>query len=713
MFKFNSTNLTVQFYTEMNWFMVRKSPQFFTEGFFGLKMKMKKLFLLVILSNFLFSQKDSIQIVKLDEIEIKSIKTSSILESVPLSISKTSVPRLWSKQQLSFQEYINSIPGVLTFNANNFAQDLRISIRGFGARSAFGIRGIKIIIDGIPETTPDGQGQLDNLPLQLIQNIETIRGSSSLRYGNAAGGVIFIETLNKLENNFHELGLRGAQNNYKQTYYTSGLKFQKSEWLLHLNHQDGDGFRENSGFQSTQFNVRGNYFLSNKIKLGFQFNSTNSPLAEDPGGQNFDSFKNSPSKARDRNVLFKSGEKINHIKSAININYENGNFLFNSYSFISNRTFNAKLPFNFGGLVDLNRSYFGHGSYFTKNSKGNKIRFTTQIGYDIASQSDKRKRYKNNEGDRGDKTLGQIESFQSFGMYFIENISFGRLTINGGIRWDNNLLKVNDNFILDGDDSGKIKLSAWSNEIGLSFKILEKSYLFVNSSKSYETPTLSELSSNPTGKGGFNDLLSVQEAKNLDFGLKFKSAYTNFSIVGFIVNTENDLVPYELMEFPGRTFYQNAGKTSRKGIEVDFNHRLNEKFSTSITYNYTNFKYDEYKSGDLNLKGNYLPGIPTQFGNLELRYMNTKKLSVTYSRNYRGNLFADDINTEKISSFWRDDINFSVPLKIGKNNFDLFLGCNNIFDKLYSDNIRINAFGKRYYEAAPGRIFFTGVKILI
>ena len=661
----------------------------------------------------MFAQKDSLQIVKLDEIEIKSIKTSSILESVPLSITKIKVPRLWSKQQLSLQEYINSIPGVVTFNANNFAQDLRISVRGFGARSAFGIRGIKIIIDGIPETTPDGQGQLDNLPLQLIENIEVIRGSSSLRYGNAAGGVIFIETLNKIENNFHELGLRGAQNNYKQTYYTSGLKFQKSEWLLHLNHQDGDGFRENSRFESTQFNVRGNYFLSNKTKLGFQFNSTNSPLAEDPGGQNFDSFKNSPSKARDRNVLFKSGEKINHIKSAMNINYENGNFLFNSYSFISNRTFNAKLPFNFGGIVSLNRNYYGHGSYFTNKSQGNKIRFTTQIGYDIASQSDKRKRYKNNEGKKGDKTLGQIESFQSFGIYFIENISFGRLKLNGGIRRDNNLLKVNDNFISNGDDSGNIKLSAWSNEIGLSYKILEKSYLFVNSSKSYETPTLSELSANPIEKGGFNDLLGVQKAKNFDFGLKFKSEFTNFSIVGFMVNTENDLVPYELEEFPGRTFYQNAGKTLRKGIEIEFNHRLNKNFSTSIIYNFTNFKYDEYISSDSNLKGNYLPGIPTRFGNFELRYKNSKKLSVSYSRNYRGNLYANDNNTEKVSSFWRDDINFSLPLKIGKNNFDFFLGCNNIFDKLYSDNIRINAFGSRYYEAAPGRIFFTGIKILI
>ena len=676
-------------------------------------MKMKKLFILVILSNFLVAQKDSLQIVKLDEIEIKSIKSNSILESVPLSITKIKVPRLWSKQQLSLQEYINSIPGVVTFNANNFAQDLRISVRGFGARSAFGIRGIKIIIDGIPETTPDGQGQLDNLPLQLIENIEVVRGSSSLRYGNAAGGVIFIETLNKIEDNFHELGLRGAQNNYKQTYYTSGLKFQKSEWLLHLNHQNGDGFRENSRFESTQFNVRGNYFLSKKIKLGFQFNSTNSPLAEDPGGQNFESFKNSPSKARDRNILFKSGERINHVKSAMNINYENGNFIFNSYNFISNRTFNAKLPFNFGGIVSLNRNYYGHGSYFTKNSKVNKIRFATQIGYDIARQSDKRKRYKNNEGDKGEKTLGQIESFQSFGIYFIENISFGRLKLNGGIRWDNNLLKANDNFISNGDDSGNIKLSAWSNEIGLSYKILAKYYLFINSSESYETPTLSELSANPSGKGGFNDLLSVQKAKNFDFGLKFKSESTSFSIVGFLVNTENDLVPNELEEFPGRTFYQNAGKTLRKGIEIDFNHRLNKNFSTSIVYNYTNFKYDKYISGDLNLKGNYLPGIPTRFGNFELKYKNSKKLSVIYSRNYRGNLYANDDNTERISSFWRDDINFSIPVKIGKNNFDFFLGCNNILDKLYSDNIRINAFGNRYYEAAPGRIFFTGIKILI
>ena len=665
------------------------------------------------LSNFLVAQKDSLQIVKLDEIEIKSIKSSSILESVPLSITKIKVPRLWSKQQLSLQEYINSIPGVVTFNANNFAQDLRISIRGFGARSAFGIRGIKINIDGIPETTPDGQGQLDNLPLQLINNIEVVRGSSSLRYGNAAGGVIFIETLNKIDSDFHELGLRGAQNNYKQTYYTSGLKFKKSEWFLHLNHQNGEGFRENSKFESTQFNAKGNYFLSNKTKLGFQFNSTNSPLAEDPGGQNIESFKNTPSKARDRNVLFESGEKINHVKSAMNISHENGNFLFNSYGFVSNRTFNAKLPFNFGGIVNLNRNYYGHGSYFTKNNQKNNIRFATQIGYDIANQSDKRKRYKNNEGVKGEKTLGQIESFKSFGIYFIENISFGRFKLNGGIRWDNNLLKVNDNFISNGDESGKIKLSAWSNEIGLSYRVLEKSYLFVNSSKSYETPTLSELSANPAGKGGFNDLLNVQKAKNFDFGLKFKSESTSFSIIGFIVNTENDLVPYELEEFPGRTFYQNAGKTLRKGIEIDFNHRINKNFSTTVVYNYTNFKYGEYVSDDLNLEGNYLPGIPTRFGNFELKYKNSKKIIVNYSRNYRGNLYANDTNTEKISSFWRDDINFSIPLKIGKNNFDFFLGCNNLFDRLYSDNIRINAFGNRYYEAAPGRIFFAGLKILI
>ena len=396
----------------------------------------------------------------------------------------------------------------------------------------------------------------------------------------------------------------------------------------------------------------------------------------------------------------------------MSINYESGNFLFKSYNFISNRTFNAKLPFNFGGIVSLNRNYYGHGSYFTIKSKANKTQLTTQIGYDIASQSDKRKRYKNNEGNKGDKTLGQVESFQSFGIYFIENVSFGKLKLNGGIRWDNNLLKVVDNFISNGDDSGSIKLYAWSNEIGLSYQILDKSYLFVNLSESYETPTLSELSANPIG-GGFNDLLSVQKAKNFDFGLKFKSESTHFSIVGFIVNTKNDLVPYELEEFPGRIFYQNAGKTLRKGVEIDFNYRLNKNFSTNITYNYTNFKYDEYLSGELNLKGNYLPGIPTRFGNIELEYKNSKNLSIIYSRNYRGVLYANNENTEKISSIWRDDISLSIPLKVGKYNFDFFLGCSNIFDELFPDNIRINAFGKRYYEAAPGRIFYGGIKILI
>ena len=129
-------------------------------------------------------------------------------------------------------------------------------------------------------------------------------------------------------------------------------------------------------------------------------------------------------------------------------------------------------------------------------------------------------------------------------------------------------LKVDDNFISNGDDSGDIKFSAWSNEIGLSYKIQEKSYLFINSSESYETPTLSELSANPSGKGGFNDLLSVQKAKNFDFGLKFKSESTSFSIIGFIVNTENDLVPYELEEFPEGLFIKMLVKPCVKELKL-------------------------------------------------------------------------------------------------------------------------------------------------
>ena len=138
--------------------------------------------------------------ITLEEVSLSASKFDTPRSVLPFSLSVINLKDVQAlHQQLSLQEYLGAVPGLFSLNANNYAQDLRISIRGFGARAAFGIRGIKIIVDGIPETTPDGQGQLDNLPLGLLQNIEVLRGPSASLYGNASGGVLSLNTVDRLE----------------------------------------------------------------------------------------------------------------------------------------------------------------------------------------------------------------------------------------------------------------------------------------------------------------------------------------------------------------------------------------------------------------------------------------------------------------------------------------------------------------------------------
>ena len=203
---------------------------------------MKKIFLLFLLvSGFSHAQIDSLSTIKLEEIELTSLKTKANLQRFPGAISRKEISAEDQKQQLSLQEYLTSIPGVISFNSSNFAQDLRLSIRGFGARSAFGIRGIKLVVDGIPETTPDGQGQLDNLPLGLLETIEVLRGPSALRYGNAAGGVVSIQTLSNVDKDFHRMGFRVGSFGFTQLNYTGGITNENTQLILHLNHAKAKG----------------------------------------------------------------------------------------------------------------------------------------------------------------------------------------------------------------------------------------------------------------------------------------------------------------------------------------------------------------------------------------------------------------------------------------------------------------------------------------
>ena len=225
--------------------------------------------------------------------------------------------------QQSLQEYIEDLPGVISFNRTNFAQDLRLSIRGFGARSAFGIRGIKLVVDGIPETTPDDQGQLDNLPLALLSSIELARGPNSLRFGNAAGGVLYLNTLENSEKNRNSFAIQQGSFGQANYQWTGGLKSDNTHFIYQASHaKNEEAIATTVLFSSSMVNLKLKQQLNPNTKVVVQLNITNSPEAMDAGGQTEEEFNTNPTSTRDRNVQFDAGESIQHIKSGIHLNHQ-------------------------------------------------------------------------------------------------------------------------------------------------------------------------------------------------------------------------------------------------------------------------------------------------------------------------------------------------------------------------------------------------------
>lgn len=661
------------------------------------------LFSLLLFTLPLHGQVDSLTTLRLQEVVVKSLKQSTAVAKFPGSISIRTIPTDFDGPKQSLQDYLTTLPGIVSFNAHNYAQDLRLSIRGFGSRSAFGIRGIQLIVDGIPETTPDGQSQLDNLPLGILSTIELIRGPSALRYGNASGGVLYLETQEAKSPRSHRLELGGGQFDARMLAYTGGAQREKTSILFHLNHREGGGYRQHSRHKTQLFNARFKHLFSSKAQLSAQLNAMHSPYAEDAGGQNLEEYTQNRRAARDRNLHFQSGEKVSQVKAGLGFAYTTSNISIKSYGFYTYRLFDGKLPFDYGGIVDLQRKYYGQGTDLKVNYSTGEFTMETLFGYAFLAQDDQRKRFINRNGALGNLTLNQLESFQRFGSFVIQQIQYKRWTVNGGIRWDNNHLELTDSFLSNDDASDQRNLIAWSPKVGVSYRLTQSLYGFASQAKSYETPTLSELSADPNGGGGFNDLLTTQIAKNTEFGLKFSTKRTQGTLTYYSITTQNDLVPYTLSQFPGRTFYQNSGTTQRKGFEFDLHHQLNPNTSIEMTLNTTQFTYTNFRQDDRSFNGKTLPGIPKAFGAIVLTRRWNERWKVSWNRSYRGELYANNANTTRVDGFWVDQVALSHAFNLWNTQSLLTLGCANLLNVLYSDNIRINAFGGRFYEAAPTR----------
>jgi len=627
-------------------------------------------------------------------------------EVLPFSVSNIDSTLLYQPlQNLSIQEKLTQVPGVYVQNAYNFAQDARISIRGFGANAAFGIRGIKLIVDGIPETTPDGTGQLDNLNLDQVGELKVIRGSVSSLYGNASGGAIIIKSRIPDHNFLDVQSMVGSYGFWSQAI-AGGIKNDKATYQANIRYFGSEGYRDHSAFQQLNARFSSQQQLSDNLSLVFLGEYVDSPEAQDAGGLTLEETQTDFEQARERNESYDAGEAITQWKVGASLKWQwSDQGTLNTYAFFNRRLFNGKLPFEDSGIIDLERNYAGLGNSIDLETGVHSIK----AGYDLLSQSDGRSRYNNLEGETGALAFDQQESFFNVGVFVMDNIVLDDWYFSGGLRYDFNQLKASDRFLANGDDSGEIQIKNLSYHLGMGRILTPELRVFLNYSTNFETPTLNQLSNRPDNTGGFEDLKAMI-ANNYEVGFKWRKRGLGLDLVGFITQTDNELVPYELAAFPERTFYQNSGKTLRKGIELSSSYKTT-KFSAYAAYTYSNFTYQSFVQDQVALDGNQLPGIPEQQLNLNLTYQPISGLTLAVPFQYVGSLWADSENETNINDYTRLSLNLSYKKTLRSLVVEPFLGIRNLTDTQYFDNIRINAFGQRYYEPAPGRNYYFGVKI--
>ncbi len=658
------------------------------------------------------AQQDSVPVIELDTVIIEAARLQVSKDELPASVSVKEFGTLQQNlQQLTANDYLQGIPGLFVLNSNNFAQDTRISIRGFGARSAFGIRGVRLVIDGIPETTPDGQGQVDNLNLALIERIEVLRGASSSLYGNASGGVINVSTKSNFSRDFVELSSAIGSYNFQSFQAIAGIGNKKSKTVIFANRTTSDGFRANSRFETNQFNLRTKLNTGNKTSLNFQLNYTDSPMAQDAGGITQEDVDVDRTQARDRNVNFDTGESVRQFKTGVALQWQPSKLHVNSFVYYSYRDFANKLPFSFGGAVDLVRNYWGHGSNASFDFFKDKGLLTAQVGYELASQNDRRTRFINDLGSLGDVTLQQNEIFQNLGAFAILQSKIEKWIFRGGLRFDNNILEVKDTFLDNGDASDRIVLNTINPSVGLRFKVDKNQSLFANFATSFETPVLSELSANPNDDGGFNQNLNEQTSTTFEGGYTYSKPKFRLETTVFYIETEDDIVPFELEAFPDRTFFRNAGSAERFGLEVSTVFWLNNTIRFNASYAWSRFTYNRFEIPLDNFNGNRLPGVPEHLAFLQGLYRSPKGLVIRWNMQYRGDFFANDSNAVTEASAVISNLSVSQKLSFDGWNLSPYFGINNLFDTQYNDNVRLNAFGGRFFEPAPGINIYGGLRI--
>ena len=649
----------------------------------------------------------------LPTVEVSAPRLARELYATPAAVSTIEQDAIAQGQQrVRLDESLNRVPGVFLQNRDNFAQGQRISIRGFGARAPFGVRGITVMVDGIPYTLPDGQAQLDAIDLDSAERIEVIRGPSSVLYGNAAGGVIDITTADGRDNPGTRLRMGAGSDGYQKMALQNGGV--QGDWSHHisLTALNVDGYREQSSTEKYLLNAKLRRELGSDRALTAIINLLDNPRSEDPGALNAREVAEGRDQAAPNSLALDAGQTVD--QQLIGLQYEDlsaGEGELYLKGFIAQRDFEQQLPFVGSSRLGYQRDYMGASAEYHHEVTLGNLPLNYIVGVDAARQKDDRFRNDvNPQGAVGEPLADETQTATSTGVFVQGDLALSELlTLSLGTRFDRVDLDVDDDFAADGDQSGQRTFNEWSGSAGLSYRYRPQHQAYINTGTAFETPTFSEFA-NPAG-GGFNPSVEPQKAWNREVGLRgyIEPLALDYDVALFSVRVRDELVPYDE---GGRTFYQNAGDTNRDGVELALGWQLADQWRLDSALTLARYEFDEFATPSERFDGNRIPGLPEQTWVNQLTWENLDERFATLETEYVGDLVADNANETSVDSYWLVNLRVGDGWQLSQQTrLSAYVGLRNLLDEEHYSNVRLNGTFGRFYEPAPGRSVYGGVEL--
>ncbi len=636
---------------------------------------------------------------------------------------------------INLSESLASIPGLQIQNRQNYAQDLQISVRGFGARSPFGVRGIRMYVDGIPATMPDGQGQTSNIDINSIDSVEVLRGPFSALYGNASGGVINVTTETGRQPDTLQAGSwYGSYGSWRNEVKTTGATGDGTQagdvdYTLSGSRFTTGGYRDHSGSQKNLGNAKLGVKIDDQSKLTLNLNSVDIK-ANDPGGLSADEWHDNPRQSP-------RGDQYNTRKTVkqtqVGLRYDRAMTARDDLSLMAwageRETVQYQLipmapqlnPTHSGGVIDLTRHYQGIDSRWTHRGAVFSLPVSVTAGLDYETMTEKRKGYENfvrdgsqiDYGEKGSLRRDERNLMWNLDPYFQTSWQLTeKLTLDGGLRYSSVYFDSDDHYVtaMNGDDSGDASYHKWLPAGSLKYALTNSWNIYAAAGRGFETPTINELSYRADGQSGLNYGLQPSTNTTVEVGSKARVGNGLLSATLFQSDTNNEIVVDQ--SSGGRTSYKNAGKTRRQGMELGLDQQFGAAWQLKMAWTYLDATYrSAVCSGADDCNGNRLPGVARNMGFTSFGWQPETGWYAGSDVRYMSDIAANDQNSASAPSWTVVGLNTGYKLEQGNWLLDVFGRVDNLFDRHYAGSVIVNESNGRYYEPAPGRNYGVGATV--